>query len=151
MTDFEAVSLAKKIPYGKKTAYDLFTVSAASFEKNIKNLYPLVYALSPAQRGLIEVADFSDLFQAAQIREAVEDDKSVEKEIIKERDEIGKDIDPISFYEGVDRAMYSDNAAMTSAATAVMEGQGSPNTLMTGYVSLGLIVFSGRICYTILW
>ena len=143
MTDFEAVNLAKRIPYGKKTAYDLFTVSSSSFEKNIKNLYPLVFALSPAQRGLIDVADFSDLFQAAQIREAVEDDKSAEKEIIKERDEVGKDIDPISVYEGVDRAMYSDNAAMTSAATAVMEGQGSPNTLMTGYVSLGLIIFSG--------
>ena len=126
-----AANYAKSIPYGKKTAYDLFTVSSSLFEKNIKNLYPLVYALSPAQRSLVEVASFTDLFQASLLRQVSKEDKDVKKDITETQTSIEKNIDVVSIYDGVDRAMYADNAAMTSKATAVMEGQGAGNAILT--------------------
>ena len=126
-----AANYAKSIPYGKKTAYDLFTVSSSSFEKNIKNLYPLVYALSPGQRSLVEVASFTDLFQASLLRQVSKEDKDVKKDITETQTSIEKNIDVVSIYDGVDRAMYADNAAMTSKATAAMEGQESGNAILT--------------------
>ena len=136
-----AAGIAKQISYGKKTAYDLFTVASSSFEKNIKNLYPLVYALSPAQRALMEVANFADLFQAAELRRTVAEDKSVEKDIVETRTDL-EESDIVSVYDGVDRDMFADNAAMTSAATAKMKAVDNGYTDLTAGIGAGMIVIS---------
>ncbi len=139
-----ATNYAKSIPYGKKTAYDLFTVSTSSFEKNIKNLYPLVYALSPGQRSLVEVANFADLFQASLLRQSAKENKEMTKEITEVQTGLEKSVDVVSIYDGVDRAIYADNAAMTSKATAAMEGQGIGNAIITA--AIGSVLAVGAAC-----
>ena len=56
-----------------------------------------------------------DLFQAAELRRTVAEDKSVEKDIVETRTDL-EESDIVSVYDGVDRDMFADNAAMTSAA-----------------------------------
>ena len=118
--NIEAVSLAKSLPYGKKTVYDYFTVSTATFEKNIKNLYPLAYALSEGQRSMMELTDMSTLIQAALIRSTAGEDRSKLDDSVETAQKTISEVEVVSVYDGVDRSMYDDEAAMTSQATANM-------------------------------
>ena len=121
LSDVTAAVYSKSVKYGKKTLYDLFTLPASTFEKNIKNLYPLVFALSEGQRAILRFVDISDYFQASFMRIGAREN---EKEVKEKQDEANKQIlsetEVISVYEGVDRDQFSDNAAMTSMATANM-------------------------------
>ena len=122
LADATASIYSRTVKYGKKTLYDFFTVPAATFEKNIKNLYPLVYSLSKGQRALADTMDIADLFQAAFMRIAAKENKEEMETGQKKIDDMHKKVtEPISIYEGVDRDQFSENAAMTSAATAKMK------------------------------
>ena len=134
-----AVDFSKYIKYGKKTLYDLFTVSAATFEKNIKNLYPLVYAFSEGQRALADTMSIGDLFQAAFMRLAARDSEKEMKEKQDENNELLSQSEPISVYEGVDRDQFSDNAALTSRTTANMSAAGKENSLTDNVLKKMLI------------
>ncbi len=147
VTGVSAADYSKHVKYGKKTLYDLFTLPETTFEKNIKNLYPLVYAMSEGQRAMADTLVISDLFQAALARAVAREKK---EELKEKQDEIRKNVlsdDPISVYEGVDREQFSDNAAMTSRATANMTA-GDPEKEATERVTrewfntaLGLTIF----------
>ena len=117
-SNVEAVAFAKSYSYGKKTVYDYFTVSTATFEKNIKNLYPLAYALSEGQRGMLELTDMGTLVQAALIRNT--DGSSEINDIVEAAQGTIDETEVVSVYAGVDRSIYDDDAAMTSQATANM-------------------------------
>ena len=152
LANLTTIDYSKVIPYGKKTLYDLFTVPAATFRKNIKNLYPLVYALSDGQRALADTMEISDLFHAAVMRKVAKVEK---KDIEKRIDEVGEKIasegEPLSVYEGVDRDQFSENAAMTSRATANMsstEGDDRINDMVYRYLIhsvLGVAILSAII------
>ena len=147
VTGVSAADYSKHVKYGKKTLYDLFTLPETTFEKNIKNLYPLVYAMSEGQRAMADTLVISDLFQAALARAVAREKK---EELKEKQDEIRENVlsdDPISVYEGVDREQFSDNAAMTSRATANMTA-GDPEKEATERVTrewfnagLGLTIF----------
>ena len=123
MKTVSTAEYAKTVNYGKKTMNDLFRVSADTLKKDITRLYPLVYALSPGQRSILKMIDPTDLVQADIVRNV---DEKNDTEALKEADTLANDIidsvETISLYEGVDRAMFADGAAMTSAATANMSG-----------------------------
>ena len=148
------VDYAKSVKYGKKTLYHYFIVPAENFEKNIRNLYPLAYALSQGQRALADVMRFTDLFQAAMMRTAVDEEgKKLEDEILEKTDPIVEGAEPVSVYEGVDRAMFADGAAMTSAATSNMTAVDKEKSLtdkvlygawiVSGFAALGSLVVAG--------
>ena len=117
----EAVKLAKSLPYGKKTVYDYFKVPTATLEKNIKNLYPLAYALSEGQRKILDFSEMSSLIQAALIRRSEKEKASEYAETLKDTQKQIDEAGVVSVYEDVDRSMFSENAAMTSRATANMK------------------------------
>ena len=113
------VDYTKTVKYGKKTLYSFFTLPKSAFEKDITRLYPMVYALSDAQRALIPYMDYSMLLQSALTRMGLREEK---KNVEAQMDSFLKDaviqLSEVSLYEGVDRAMYGDHAAATSEATA---------------------------------
>ena len=107
----------KSIKYGKKTLYQYFTVSKSAFEKDITRLYPVIYALSEGQRNILRYVNFTELLQACILRTAIRDNWENAEETLDENwGDVSAEVDVISVYEGVDRAMYGDNAAMTSRA-----------------------------------
>ena len=115
-------------------------------KKNIKNLYPLVYALSDGQRALADTMEISDLFHAAVMRKvAMVNKKDVEKGIDEVCEKIASDGEPLSVYEGVDRDQFSENAAMTSRATANMS---STENLM---ISINDMVYRYLIHSVLVW
>ena len=113
------VDYTKTVKYGKKTLYSFFTLPKSAFEKDITRLYPMVYALSDAQRALIPYMDYSMLLQSALTRMGLrEEKKNVEAQMDSFLKDAVKQLSEVSLYEGVDRAMYGDHAAATSEATA---------------------------------
>ncbi len=147
--DMNNVTIAdylKSIKYGKKTLYSYFTLPKSTFEKDITRLYPFVYALSEAQRGIIEYMDFDSIFQAAMTRMGVRDGKkNTEKQAEKKMEDMYKDLKEVSLYEGVDRDMYGENAAMTSRATSKWSSGGAEDEKMSKFegMLLFMAVFTG--------
>ena len=112
------VEYAKSVKYGKKSLYSFFKLSKEAFTKDIKRLYPFVYALSKSQRKMIKYLDFPALFQASITRMGLRDKKdNVKSQMDDYLNESMKDLSEISLYQGVDRTMYGPNAASTSRAT----------------------------------
>ena len=120
--DIRSVSIIeylKSVKYGKKTLYSFFSLPKESFEKDITKLYPFVYALSGAHRDLLFTMDYPMLFESALIRIGLRDKKkNVEERINEYMKAQSKNLEEVSLYAGVDRAMYGPNAAMTSKATS---------------------------------
>ena len=106
-----------KIPYNGKSILELFKLRKSVFEKDITKLYPVVAAMSDGQRAMLEYCDPADMaVQSLERMKAKEDLESGEK---NETDEILKT--PISIYDGVDRDMFREGAAMTSRAIAAQK------------------------------
>ena len=122
LLDNATVKGLEKIPYNGKTLLDLFKTPRESFARDITRLYPLVAALSPGQRAMLDYVRMDELMTYALMRRNLNEYDEAESIL----ESIKKDINnltEVSVYEGVDRAMFKDGAAMTSRATdAVKSG-----------------------------
>ena len=101
-----------KISYSGKSILELFKMKKSVFEKDITKLYPVVAAMSEGQRAMLEYSDPANMavqsIERQQTRERLKDGEKIETEEILKT--------PISIYEGVDRGMFQEGAAMTSRA-----------------------------------
>ena len=91
-----AITLAdylENIDYGDGTMLDFFTRSKSTMEKNIKELYPLVAALSEGQRAGLEFVSLQEFVMISN-RETEYSQENL------------KDIVTTSVYDGVDRGIY---------------------------------------------
>ena len=124
--------------YGDGTLYDYFRQPTENIAgENIKELYPIAASLTSAQRAmlgqtgsiitLIRNATGATVFNGykTEVSKAVESVAKTETEAKKELDETGKLLDevekemceePTSVYDGVDREIFKDGAAITSKA-----------------------------------
>ncbi|MCR4604547.1 MAG: hypothetical protein K5639_00940 [Eubacterium sp.] len=120
------------IEYGNGTLLDFFIQdsSKVSGEKNIRNLYPIVDALSAGQIAGLEFLSLPDLFTMA-MADCNEDDYGFDgKDLYKQAYELVKDVDIASVYEKVDRGIYekgavalTDKAKRAKASAAEMESE----------------------------
>ena len=101
----ESVTVAdylESIAYGDGTLYDFFTRSTSEASDDVTSLYPLVAALSPGQRAGLEFISLRELVMTAN-REAEYSDEAME------------DLESVSVFEDVDRAIYqTGGVALTS-------------------------------------
>ncbi len=105
INDYVAGEYLDSIPYGDGTMLDFFTQTYEEIETDITALYPLVASLSDGQRAGLEFLTLSTLVSSAgTTAEAYRD---------SELDEL----ETVSIYEGVDRAIYKKGGvALTSDA-----------------------------------
>ena len=115
----------KAIPYNGKTLLELFKLDKSVFIKDITRLYPVVAALSSGQRAMLDYVRLDKLMEYAFIRKSQKenrDDFKSNEDIIEQSI---NDTTEISVYEGIDRAMFKEGAAMTSRATEAMTSEGA--------------------------
>ena len=102
VNDVIAKEYLSDIDYGDGTLYDFFTQTREEVEDDITVLYPLVASLSPGQRAGLEFVSLSTLVTIAGTGNNYSDE------------EIDK-LEPVSIYNGVDRAIYEKGGvALTS-------------------------------------
>ena len=111
------------ITYGKegKTLLDFFKQdSSAVSGKNIKNLYPIVDALSAGQIAGLEFLSLIDLFSMAIADTDLEmgdENEESNKKLYEQAYELVKDLKETSIYEKVNRGIYDEGAvAITGKA-----------------------------------
>ena len=93
-----------------KTLYD-FVIEYVYSENDYSALYPLVAALNDGQIALTRVAHYYDVVRYSMTLETNED---IETELANAEAEYGDY--PFNIYEGVDRTIFYDTFALTSAA-----------------------------------
>ncbi|MEG0570980.1 MAG: hypothetical protein RR497_04970, partial [Oscillospiraceae bacterium] len=120
----------KQVKIGDKSLYDLFMQE----EVPVKELYPLVSVMSKAQIASVNFVGFFPLFQSTV--ELKEDQKTEisDAKVDMEKPEV------ISAYYGVDRAMFSDEVAVTRAADAEMSATGDKSPMAGQTASTGKIL-----------
>ena len=105
ITDFVAKEYLSNIEYGDGTMFDFFTQTSEEIEDDITVLYPLVASLSPGQRAGLEFITLSTLVTIAGTSDSCYSDAEID------------DLETVSIYEGVDRAIYQKGGvALTSDA-----------------------------------
>ena len=129
-TSYVIVELLKSIPYGEtKTMYDFFT------NENIKNsdLYTMAYVLSDGQKKIVNDIGVYPLFEGALTEYAEEDASEIEEDL---RD-LGEGL--LSVYDGVDRAVFNGDTAITDETIKNMETRQVKDVLMPGNSTTNLI------------
>ena len=131
-----------------KTLYDFFINYVVNNEDN-SNLYPLVAALNDGQVAMTKVAHFYDVVRYSV---TIDDSSDIDSELASMEEKYSKT--PFNVYTGVDRTIYRDTFALTSAAyradaftesglSASLFGgkNGTLNKAMkiVGYVGLGIV------------
>ena len=131
-----------------KTLYDFFINFAVNSEDNSK-LYPLVAALNDGQVAMTRVAHFYDVVRYSV---TIDDSADIDTELASMEEKYSET--PFNVYTGVDRTIYRDTFALTSAAyradaftesglSASLFGgkNGTINKAMkiVGYVGLGIV------------
>ncbi|MEG0570974.1 MAG: hypothetical protein RR497_04935, partial [Oscillospiraceae bacterium] len=122
--------MIKEVKIGDKSLYDLFMQE----ELTAKELYPLVSVMSKGQIGSVNFVGFFPLLQST--GELKEDQKT---EISETKVDMKKP-EVISAYYGVDRAMFSNDVAVTRAADAEMSATGNKSPLSGQTASTGKIL-----------
>ncbi len=125
LRDTVLVNSLKEIPYSGKTLVDLFKLRKESFKKDITRLYPIVAALSPGQRAMLDYISLDKLTEYAIMRRNLRNNIAEDLTKSESVKEVMGQMTEISIYEGVDRAMFKDGAAMTSRATEAMKSDGA--------------------------
>ncbi len=98
------------IDYDGGTLLDFFNRPAEEIETY--ELYPLAAALSEAQIAQIDVTGLYQLFNAAIGKDYLD------TEGVKKLQDMLKEIESISIYDGVEMGLFGNSVALTSAATA---------------------------------
>ena len=93
-----------------KTLYDFCFNYNAGGDDNF-DLYPLVAALNDGQVAMTKVAHYYDVIRYSM---TLETNEELEAELAKAEEEYGSS--PFNVYEGVDRTIFYDTFALTSAA-----------------------------------
>ena len=113
ITEYAAIALIlEQIPYGEETLKDF--IARADWE--IKDLYPIVAALSEGQMALAEMGVLTIILQYCQPSASVEDLYAVLEETEKELTDENGILQTFDVYTGVDRSIFDGNFAFTSAA-----------------------------------
>jgi hypothetical protein len=94
---------------GGKTLYDFCLEYTNS--SNYTNLYPLVAAMNEGQLAMAKVNHYYDVVRYSF---TVEEDEDLNAKLDELEEEYGEN--PFNIYEGVDRTIYRDTFALTSAA-----------------------------------
>ena len=104
-------TMFKEVAYtADKTLYD-FALAYTYNENDYTALYPLVAALNEGQIAMTKVAHYYDVVRYSMTLETNED---IEAALAEAEEEYGDY--PFNVYEGVDRTIYRDTFALTSAA-----------------------------------
>ena len=120
-----------EIDYNDGTLLDFFTRDPDEMTGNIKELYPLVAALSDGQRAGLK---FVTLRELAMI--ALSDESGYSDELLDE-------LKDISIYDGVDRGIYQKGGvALTSDAvkSKAIEQNASESTALSGWTIAALTI-----------
>ena len=104
-------SLMRNVNYlDGKTLYE-FCFDYTLDQNNYSNLYPLVAAMNEGQVAMAKVNHYYDVVRYSF---AVEADDDINEELDALEEQYGEN--PFNIYEGVDRTIYRDTFALTSAA-----------------------------------
>ena len=129
-SNFLIVELLKTIPYGEtKTMYDFFT------NENIKksDLYTMAYVLSNGQKNIVNDVGVFPLFEGALTEYSEEEPSEIEEYL----PDLGEGI--LSVYEGVDRAVFDGDTAITDETIKNMETRQVQDVLIPGNSTTNLI------------
>ena len=129
-TSYMIVELLKSTPYGKtKTMYDFFT------NENIKktDLYTMAYVLSDGQKNIVNDIGVYPLFEGALTEFAEEEPSELEEAL----PDMGEGI--LSIYNGVDRAVFNGDTAITDETIKNMETRQVKDVLIPGNTTTNLI------------
>ena len=141
----------QNIPYSGKTLADFFSVKKSVFEKDITKLYPIAAALSPGQVAMLDFIELGDLVQNGLSR--IDLRKTGETPSGELIDDIVSELEETSIYEGVDRSMFRDGAAMTSRSVKNMKSSGDNTSISNGFFTgakVGLYI-SGILLVAAAW
>ena len=113
LSEYAAIALILEgIPYGEETLKD-FIVKG---NWQIKDLYPIVAALSQGQRALAEMGMFTTVLQYSSPSASIEDLYEMVEETEKEITDENGNLKIFDVYMGVDRSIFEGNFAFTTAA-----------------------------------
>jgi hypothetical protein len=133
-------TMFKEVAYtADKTLYD-FVIKYTYNENDYTALYPLVAALNEGQIAMTRVAHYYDVIRYSTTLESSED---IETQLAEAEAEYAEY--PFNVYEGVDRTIYRDTFALTSAAyrADAFTESGLINNLFQGGTNTANMVFGG--------
>ena len=113
LSEYAAIALILEgIPYGEETLKDFIVKD----NWQIKDLYPIVAALSKGQRALAEMGMFTTVLQYSSPSESIEDLYEMVEETEKEITDENGNLKIFDVYMGVDRSIFEGNFAFTTEA-----------------------------------
>ena len=112
-SDYSLYYLLSITEYGDGTLLDFFNRSAGEVKK--EELYSLVEAMSEGQRSQIGMTGLKLTLESAFCD--TESDSQEAENAIETVEAVSENMEVISIFEGVDRSVFEDGVAFTSAAT----------------------------------
>ena len=106
-------NLLSMTEYGDETLLDFFNRPASEVKK--EELYPFVDAMSDGQRSQIAVNGLLLTLESA--LGDVEEDSEEAQDVVEDVEKVTEIVGVTSIYYGVDRSVFEDGVAFTSAAT----------------------------------
>ena len=111
--DYSFYNLLIMTEYGDGTLLDFFKRPASEVKK--EELYPLVYAMSEGQRSQMKMNGLLLTLESA--LSDIEEDSEEAEEAVEKMQNLTDVYGEVSIYQGVDRSVFEDGVAFTSAAT----------------------------------
>ena len=111
--DYVLYNFLNETEYGDGTLLDFFNRPAS--EVNKEELYPLVDSMSEGQRSQIELSGLRFTLQSA--FSDIDSDAEIAEETVETVGGLAESMGVTSIYDGVDRSIFEDGIAFTSAAT----------------------------------
>ena len=111
--DFTLYNLLAITEYGDGTLLDFFKRPASEVKK--EELYPLIDAMSEGQRSQIGMNGLKYTLECA--FSDIDEDSEDSEESIETVEAVAESFETTSIYDGVDRSIFEDGVAFTSAAT----------------------------------
>lgn len=112
-TDYVLYNFLNETEYGDGTLLDFFNRPVSEVKK--EELYPLVDAMSDGQRSQIEMSGLRFTLQSA--FSDIDNDAEAAEETVETVGGLAESMGVTSIYNGVDRSIFEDGVAFTSAAT----------------------------------
>ena len=112
-SNYALYNLLNDTEYGDGTLLDFFNRPASDVKK--EELYPLVEAMSEGQRSQIEINGLLLTLENAFC--GIECDTKEAEEAVETVESVTDSLETMSIFEGVDRSIFEDGVAFTSAAT----------------------------------
>ena len=112
-TDYVLYNFLNETEYGDGTLLDFFKRPASEVKK--EELYPLVDAMSEGQRSQIELSGLRFTLQSA--FSDIDSDAEIAEKAVETVGGLAESMGVTSIYDGMDRSIFEDGVAFTSAAT----------------------------------